>query len=123
MTLPGWACLLLPGAGLTLACVLGLVGEVLCPRARAGGGGMRVESDALRGEPARLTRAGDDPNGAASSAQKKYRHARVGRLAGWLWMLRTLGWRRTLWYWREGRRRGWMTYDESIAFLEEVRHQ
>jgi hypothetical protein len=39
VTLPGWLCLILPTATLALGGLLGLLGEALCPRARAGGGG------------------------------------------------------------------------------------
>jgi hypothetical protein len=37
--MPGWLCLLLPTAALALGGLLGLLGELFCPRVRTGGGG------------------------------------------------------------------------------------
>lgn len=45
------------------------------------------------------------------------------RLLGWIWMLRRFGLRRTVAYWREGQRRGWMTEAEGLAFLESLRNE
>jgi hypothetical protein len=44
-------------------------------------------------------------------------------MRGWLWMLRRFGLRRTWIYWREGRRRGWMTAIESRVFLAKLEQQ
>jgi len=37
----------------------------------------------------------------------------------WIWFIRLFGFRRAFRYWREGRKRGWMTSEQADEFLNE----